>query len=372
MLQSYAGSIDAGLRRTMADEALKCFTSLLESIPGWIADLEDTLQTATKRQKEMLFENQPPQDEQPVDSCHDPPHQPSKSSSIRSKLDIDETDDAVQHDIENGPVAMQRPHMTQSDALRLAQRKRKTTSVYSGREGGVHKYRSRSMVVVYYDGDTQKRFEGIVRAIGTCRNALRKGKMSAKVELLSQKGPSRDVENSDNDDPIEIPRMMLRSTRSKKGPTASTSNDESLAFDQIDGSLEKAQTMCERAAHQILRDGDCAPEMKEAQKHFIHARTLGEGEVLTWQRRAEEAAKRTKRSEEREAAREVVAETAELTSSSQEGLLTSNEASISPTTLEVDIEVDDTSDGDDEPSIGPLGHTFPQGLYARGSSLTVH
>lgn len=46
------------LDRVMADEALKCFESLLETVPGWIADLEGILKTAAERQEEILFASQ--------------------------------------------------------------------------------------------------------------------------------------------------------------------------------------------------------------------------------------------------------------------------------------------------------------------------
>ncbi|KAK3053668.1 hypothetical protein LTR09_005412 [Extremus antarcticus] len=356
----------------MADEALKCFTTLLESIPGWIADLEETLQKAAERQKEMLFENQPAQDDQPIDSCHDPPQQPSKSSSVRSKRSIvDRIVNPKPKTVEEAaPVVMQLPHMTQSDELRLAQRKRKTASVCSGREEGPHKYRSRSMVIIYYDGDTQQRFERMVLAISTSRNCLRKAKTSVRMEqIMSQAGPPKKGDDSDSDDLVEIPSMVLRSARAKRNAATSARNDETLAFERVDGCLEKAQMMCERAAHQILRDGDCALEIKHAQDYFADARELGEAELPIWRMRAGEAAEKARCREERETTRKPILRTE--ASSSEERLLSSKDLPSSPPSLEVDSESDVDSDGDEEPELAALDGLYSRGPYLREAGLTV-
>lgn len=46
----------------------------------------------------------------------------------------------------------------------------------------------------------QKQFEQLVRAIGGSRNALRKGKMSAKVDMLSRSGSASSSEASSGED----------------------------------------------------------------------------------------------------------------------------------------------------------------------------
>ncbi|KAK3716199.1 hypothetical protein LTR37_006644 [Vermiconidia calcicola] len=334
----------------MADEALKCFTSLIESVPRWIADLENILQTSTERQQEILFDNQPAQDhdQPPVDSAQDGPRKPSKSSSVISKRSQDNTCKVEALIVEEGqptPVRAQMPHMTQSDALRLAQRKRKTASVSSGRDSGPMKYRSRSMIVVYYDGETQNRFENVVRAIGTCRNSLRKGKMSAKVDIYSQTmSGSGSVEGNKEGNVIRATRISYRSARPKQGHLLS--DDRLEVFDKVDGFLEKAQAMCERAAHQVLRDGDCALEIKHAKQHFLEAQKLGEAEFPAWRMRADEVAEKLRQNEERnKVEKEDKAGPLEL--SSDERLVPDEDPFSSPESLEVDLEVDDSDDDDD-------------------------
>lgn len=280
----------------MADEALKCFTTLLESIPGWIADLEDILATAADRQKQLLFENQPPEDDEPpIDSCHSQPRKASKTSSVRSQHSAANRPDLpTAKDVEvSPPIQKQVPHMTQSDALRLAQRKRKTASAVSDLEGAPYKYRSRSMAVIYYDGETQKRFEGMVRRIGTCRNSLRKGKVSAFYVVMSGLDTLAG-DGGGSDASSDLPKIAFRSTRSRRPQTAEK-GDETQSFDRIDHCLERAQSMCERAAHQVLRDGDCAEELKQAKEHFAEARKLGEAESVVWERRSKEAVNKGER-----------------------------------------------------------------------------
>ncbi len=274
----------------MAEDALNCLSTLLDSVPGWITDLENILRSATERQKEILFENQPADETQPIDSFHDRPRKKSKSSSVRSKISgrqevapvgdlaATETAAAVQ-------VQEQRPYMTQSDELRLAQRKRKTASVCSGRDEGPYKYRSRAMVVIYYDGETQKQFETMVRDVSGCRNALRKGKMGARLDMMSQKCLKED---GDSDEPLEIPRIAFRSTRQ----SPRVASDHTKAFDQLDTLLEKAQMMCERAAHQVLRDGDCALEIRHAKQHFSEAKSLADAELVKWKKKADDEAEK--------------------------------------------------------------------------------
>ena len=50
------------------------------------------------------------------------------------------------------------------------------------------------------------------------------------------------------------------------GPAITTSATPPPIYDQLDKALERTQIMCEKAAHQYLRDGDCRLEIREAKK----------------------------------------------------------------------------------------------------------
>jgi hypothetical protein len=51
------------------------------------------------------------------------------------------------------------------------------------------------------------------------------------------------------------------------------------AFAEADAALEKAQSLCERGAHQFLRDGDCETETAAAKKCFEEVISVCESEI---------------------------------------------------------------------------------------------
>lgn len=325
----------------MADEALKCFTSLLESVPRWIADLENILKSAIERQDRLLFENQP------VDSQLEVKWKLSRSSSLHSKRSHDEkTHHSILEQDEAAPSRPQLAHMTKSDALRLSQRKRKTASALSGGASGSYKYRSRGMVVIYYDGDIQKRLEALVRSIGTSRNSLRKGKTSARVHGLTWSSFEDDDERNASGVPVVEMTKAVGGSPSPLERRSEGMKPERDAFVIVDGLLERAQAMCERAAHQLLRDGDCTPEMTTAKEQFASAQEIGTHELPALRKIADKAAERQRqREEKKEAQAEDGARTLPATNPSDEKLLAADDPFSSSRTLEVDLEPDD-SDGD--------------------------
>lgn len=338
---------------SMANEALVCFTSLLENVPGWIADLESILKAAEERQEEILFTQQPP----PSSATASSNVLPKSRSSLKSKVSKASLKEAMNR--ANALLRPQKKHITQSDPLRLSQRKRKTESVYSGNQSGPPKFRNKAAAVVYYDGETQKRFEKLVRAIGSSRNAIRKGKMSAKVDALARTGSSSSEANNssgeeDNDLNPLTPRLHYKSTRPERLPAFGRS-DNIAVFDRVDGQLEKAQSLCERAAHQILRDGDCTLEARNAKEHFADAMKMAEEELPALKKRAERAAEREKRHQEREERRRAEEEAEEQRRKSASELaerIISAVAAAQPSegiNLEADaLEVDESSESDDE------------------------
>ncbi|GAB1736571.1 hypothetical protein NU219Hw_g8199t1 [Hortaea werneckii] len=336
----------------MADVALKSFEDLLENVPKWIADIQAILRVSTDRQNEMLFEKQP------TEAAPIPAKKKSKPSSLKSFRSNENTKQKEDEDAkittpEPTLLRPQLPHMTDSDALRLAQRKRKTDSVCSGDHSGPSKYRSRSMVVVYYDGDVQKKFEELVKAVGVCRNGIRKGKMGAKVDGLSRADSSSSEASSSSSDgedaSFSLHKLGYRSTRAKPVGSALLGHkkDASMVFDKVDGLVDKAQSLCEKAAHQILRDGDCKQELETAMQSFEEAKTQAESEIPALRIRVEKAAERERRSDERRRAQEEIEErerkSGHQLSNTEKQLTTFPPSDVK---LEVDLEADD-SDGDE-------------------------
>ncbi|KAI6899625.1 hypothetical protein KC334_g9075, partial [Hortaea werneckii] len=136
-----------------------------------------------------------------------------------------------------------------------------------------------------------------------------------------------------------------------------------------DGLVDKAQSLCEKAAHQILRDGDCKQELETAMQSFDEAKIQAESEIPALRQRVEKAAERERRSDERRRDQEEAEERKRESGrelSGTEKQLTSFPPSDGK--LEVDLEADD-SDGDD----GDFNAGFDLGHFQmRSTRLLAH
>ncbi|KAK3312402.1 hypothetical protein B0H66DRAFT_486401 [Apodospora peruviana] len=231
---------------------------------------------------------------------------------------------------------------------RATLRKRQRTDSVMSAEGQAPKYRTRSMIIVYYDSYVQSFFEELVKFVSASRNMMRKAKMAAKVAqikrlaelempddsdddanedapppgakhsslpdanaaLLAQVGRPA-AATGDNDD--EIPALRFVSTRGMQPTMARTQNllmsrgatgpglypragargsyrggpggvamgstDPPDVYDELDKGLEYVQSMCEHAAHQFLRDGDCAEEVANIQRRMGETKELADKEM---------------------------------------------------------------------------------------------
>ncbi|KAI1437958.1 hypothetical protein GGR50DRAFT_570615 [Xylaria sp. CBS 124048] len=195
----------------------------------------------------------------------------------------------------------------QRRARATVRRKQKTESMMSG-DGAVPKYRSRRMVLVYYDSYVQSFFEELVKFVSSQRNLIRKAKMAAKVAHIRQLADFAMPDNEANDDTAGEPNIgnvpvvadpaviaqnsgqviaadmklsYLDGQTYSRGPLMNSAlkymprrgmtsalrgrlgafNEKGDFWDEMDGGLEHVQGMCERAAHQFLRDGDCNEEI---------------------------------------------------------------------------------------------------------------
>lgn len=192
------------------------------------------------------------------------------------------------------------------------------------------------MIIVYYDSAVQDAFEELVKHISSSRNAMRKGKMAARMSDMKRlaelevdeedddlslgapagmslrlppgfstrltassnerkeaakgyKPPVVQADSDDDDDDDEVPDLRYVSTR-RMGPSRDASMSSTpvgkqrpspgnvmsgpgmslrmapsintTIFDELDAGLEWCQSMCEHAAHQFLRDGECGVEIE--------------------------------------------------------------------------------------------------------------
>lgn len=219
--------------------------------------------------------------------------------------------------------------VAQAKARATVKRRHRSDSVIS-QEGGSPKYRTRSMIIVYYDSYVQSFFEELVRFVSASRNLMRKAKMAAKVaqikKLAELELPEPEPEkpkDSAQDGAIAVdptngtlavdssgpeasipPTLQFRSTRQMRnmsrtsallaasrggGFAGTTSSSISMAmgrmsqtpdvYDELDKGLEYVQSMCEHAAHQFLRDGDCNEEIDNVKRRLGETRDIAEKEM---------------------------------------------------------------------------------------------
>ncbi|KAF2752993.1 hypothetical protein EJ05DRAFT_228756 [Pseudovirgaria hyperparasitica] len=266
----------------MSGEAHKAFEYLKEKVPEWIENLEALRARVAEKHRHALRASTAPRKKKRTGSMDSlRPDENDAVSSIPTRIVL------APQPLSTTPLAPSTNNLTK--------RKRDAKSITSGHISGPPKYRMRQqMVVVYYDSEIQKSFETLVRNITTGRSMLRKGKMAAKMEALMYAMDVDDSTSGDNDeDPnakIDIRSNLTgfritRSIRAVPSPlrNAGSSSDD---FDSADKDLETAQSLCERGAHQFLRDGDCSPELEGSEASF--KKILALSEILVARQRAKE------------------------------------------------------------------------------------
>ncbi|KAF9739558.1 hypothetical protein PMIN06_006945 [Paraphaeosphaeria minitans] len=244
----------------------KSFTFLHDNIPRWldnVADIEEKILVMQSDLSKMPF----------------PRFVPFKkrSGSVESIRNLN----AIREEPAAGA------HQSESTA-----RKRKEPSLLSGNQSGPSKLRSRTMIVVNYDGQIQTCIEQLVRAIGTGRNMLRKAKMAAKLDAMAaMAGSSSDDDDDDDDDESNVVMAKIgyrhrglssMRARGMMRVTEDTSSTSVERFDTADKALEEAQALCERAAHRLLREGDCRKELGGVRRYFGEVAELAKTEVAQY------------------------------------------------------------------------------------------
>lgn len=228
------------------------------------------------------------------------------------------------------------------------------------------KYRSKSLVIVYYDSYVQSFFEEVVKFVSASRNLMRKAKMAAKVAQIKRMAelemPEDSSEGSDEDfggngtanlcppelsPSVEQPDVVAETNGEGLNNTVDTESDHCAAktklvngtannstpgsftpnristaqnngkgsptpspllsgpfrpsmaawsslsqngkhaepkqkpsiLDELDKSLELIQSMCEHAAHQFLRYGDCSDEIDKIKERLMTTKATADKEL---------------------------------------------------------------------------------------------
>lgn len=278
-----------------------CLRQIEESCPQWIARLDDLTQQILRRHSE-LRELSVRQLKKKTGSTESLIPRPNEADGDAAPANVT---------AEPAPISPNHYHHHQH----LGRRKRKTETISSSMEPS--KFRTRSMIIVYYDSAVQEAFESLVRNISSARNNLRKGRMALKMKQITAMSMADDDDDEDGvvpwaqsdtangATPIISPRMLFaRTPRSRSGGTAAgrmfgvagggmgsrggdSGDKNNTPMDTMDQLLESAQSLSEHGAHQFLRDGDCSTEITGIKSRLAEAAEIAKREIQKLQ--AEEA-----------------------------------------------------------------------------------
>lgn len=260
---------------------LESFTHLTDNLPSWLSKLDDLTAQVAEQNARFIQASQSSEHMikrkhnsieslRPNDNDNDVPDPPSDLALFNVPADVYSPPNPSYKCISG----VSRPKIagtTNAHLIQELKRKRKPGSDTPSAASGRPRYRTKSMVVVYYDGAIQDAFESIVRSISGARNNLRKGKVTASFKARMA---SMDVEQNPFAAAGEFamlnPKMMRNGfSRIRLSPDIDGHSDVKLeGFDDADKDLEAAQSLCEVGAHQFLREGDCRLEIEGMRKKF--------------------------------------------------------------------------------------------------------
>ncbi|KAL2429783.1 hypothetical protein ABEF95_010506 [Exophiala dermatitidis] len=260
-----------------AMDAHASFVFLLDNVPKWKTTIDELSAHADQKHAEFVA------DYARLVSQIKPKRRRSPSiSSIRTddNEQIDSHEDAIPS-IENAPTPLSRVEINPLEAgnkylyAQARRRRRPGTSIRSG-ASGPQKFRNKNQVVVYYDAYLQEQLDSMVKTVGVGRNNLRKGKNA----LVAAKGfslPSISARTSRGYPSLDSIRGTPSVSRSSSpmvsekkpaGPPRPSTPGDETSFFLVDKELESVQSLCETAAHQFLRDGDCKTELDAIRQKF--------------------------------------------------------------------------------------------------------
>lgn len=211
-------------------DALQCFTSISENVPSWISRVTELAAHTAKKHAEFSEEYKKLAGTQP--------QRRRKNSSVHSIRPAS----ALRLEAEaSAAAAALNAHAQDAPSLASDQVSRVS--------------RQRPRVVIHYDTHTQKELEQVVRDIGAARNSIRKGKMS---QVMRRSNLTVEMFSNRRGSAVPMDSIIRRESPSK----------QETSFDFTDKQLETAQSLCETAAHQFIRSGDCSTQLETIRDKF--------------------------------------------------------------------------------------------------------
>ena len=265
-------------------DALGAFSHLQDNLPAWITRVSELAAHTSARHAEYTEAYRRHASYKP---------RRRKNSSVRSI----HTDDLVPIAQQQTPPSEAVEANTTTSAPKddkipqQTSRKRRPDESASEEEGNeCHAFVStRHNVIIDYDGHTQKALEQIVKDIGLARNHIRRGKMSLmprgnlRANLLNRTANITSQIAAGEQSPISS-LSCVRSTRTASGVVGVTGTSPGVRkespFDFADKQLELAHGLCETAAYQVLRSGDCGTELDGVEENFKMLLEMTKTEVI--------------------------------------------------------------------------------------------
>ncbi|EWZ78085.1 hypothetical protein FOWG_17587 [Fusarium oxysporum f. sp. lycopersici MN25] len=300
--------------RDLAMDALK---NLVNDVPDWLQRLDDLSGQVYRRQAELAAvaaaegksaETKSLRNKGSTESLKpkdDPPLVHAEAPGNEDILKDGAGDNTAQTPVKSETPKVHTPSPAsirqQQEIIKAAQararaqvrKKPKSPSMMSN-EDAPAAYRTRSMIIVYYDSYVQSFFDDLVRFVSSSRNLMRKAKMAARVALIKKLAEQDVSEDGSNDD--ALPSLRYMSSR-RFGPMSisrpGAGDQPPDVYDKLDKGLEFVQSMCEHGAHQFLRDGDCNDEISKVQKRLTEFLEMAKTEMERVEREEPELAKET-------------------------------------------------------------------------------
>ncbi|KAF5985950.1 hypothetical protein FBULB1_2682 [Fusarium bulbicola] len=292
-------------------DALK---NLVNNVPDWLQRLDDLSGKIDRRQAELAAvaaaegksaETKPLRNKGSTESLKPKDDPPVAHAEALANEDIL---DGAGEDTIKTPVKPETPMVhipspgsirQQQEIIKAAQararaqvrKKPKSPSMISNDDAPAA-YRTRSMIIVYYDSYVQSFFDDLVRFVSSSRNLMRKAKMAARVAQIKKLAELDVSEDGNYDD--ALPSLRYMSSR-RFGPMSisrpGAGDQPPDVYDKLDKGLEFVQSMCEHGAHQFLRDGDCNDEISKVQKRLTEILEMAKTEMERVEREEPELAK---------------------------------------------------------------------------------
>jgi hypothetical protein len=299
----------------MAMDALK---NLVNNVPDWLQRLDDLSGQIDRRQAELAAvaaaegkspetksirnkgstESLKPKDDPPVVYAEAPAGEDILENSTAenaAKTPAKTSETPKVYIPSPGSIRKQQEVIKTAQARARAQvrKKPKSPSMMSN-EDAPAAYRTRTMIIVYYDSYVQGFFDELVRFVSSSRNLMRKAKMAARVAQIKKLAEQDVSEDGNNDDALPSLRYMSSRRFGPMSISRSGAGDQPPdVYDNLDKGLEFVQSMCEHGAHQFLRDGDCNDEISKVQKRLGEVLEMAKTEMERVQREEPELAKET-------------------------------------------------------------------------------